>query len=266
MMMNQWQSTCSARPAALATSRTTVLWWLFVLSLWSYYCTMVATRVEGYRMQPLPSPPFLSTAALHGKGTHAAFTTTTTTSSRRGNSGSGRLVWLASSPKSSSDAVAVKDEPNKAKKNQDDSNKNKDEPVPFDYEVPDDAVVVIQPRAMRRLRELRMQQLKKDGNGSTADSASSSPYYLVLRMGVRSGGCSGMSYVMDFDTPEGIRADDDQVDVYEQDKIQCVVDSKSMLYLYGLQLDYSDELIGGGFKFYNPNAEESCGCGSSFGV
>ena len=72
-----------------------------------------------------------------------------------------------------------------------------------------------------------------------------------------------MSYVMDFADESSIQKDD-QVDVY--DKVQCVVDAKSMLYLYGLELDYSSELIGGGFQFYNPNAEESCGCGSSFSV
>merc|ERR1712176_985467 len=88
---------------------------------------------------------------------------------------------------------------------------------------------------------------------------------LILRMGVRSGGCNGMSYVMDFTTSDDIK-DDDQIDEYEADKIQCVVDSKSMLYLYGLVLDYSTELIGGGFKFFNPAAEETCGCGSSFNV
>lgn len=84
-------------------------------------------------------------------------------------------------------------------------------------------------------------------------------------MGVRSGGCSGMSYVMDFATSDDI-ADDDAVDDYEKLGVQCVVDAKSMLYLYGLELDFSHELIGGGFQFNNPNAEESCGCGSSFGV
>ena len=91
--------------------------------------------------------------------------------------------------------------------------------------------------------------------------------HLLLYGGVvRSGGCSGMSYVMDFCEAESIQEEEDQVDVYESEKIQCVVDSKSMLYLYGLELDYSTELIGGGFQFYNPNAEESCGCGSSFSV
>ena len=76
---------------------------------------------------------------------------------------------------------------------------------------------------------------------------------------------TGMSYVMDFAKSEDIQ-EDDVIDEYPGEQIQCVVDAKSMLYLYGLELDYSNELIGGGFKFYNPNAEESCGCGSSFAV
>ena len=130
------------------------------------------------------------------------------------------------------------------------------EEIPYDYEVPEDAIIHIKPLAMRRLRELRDQR-RKEGD---------SQEFLTLRMGVRSGGCSGMSYVMDFCSADSVNAEDDQIDTYEKDGIQCVVDSKSMLYLYGLQLDYSTELIGGGFKFFNPNAEESCGCGSSFGV
>lgn len=138
----------------------------------------------------------------------------------------------------------------------------------YDYEIPEDAVIHIKPSAMRRLRELRDQRQRDvssnsdDGNNDDHDDDD----YLILRMGVRSGGCSGMSYVMDFCTKDSIDLEEDQMDVYQQDKIKCVVDSKSMLYLYGLQLDYSTQLIGGGFKFYNPNAEESCGCGSSFGV
>ena len=73
------------------------------------------------------------------------------------------------------------------------------------------------------------------------------------------------SYNCFFVTEEDIQ-EDDEIDEYPQEKLKCVVDAKSMLYLYGLELDYSEELIGGGFKFFNPNAEESCGCGSSFGV
>ena len=120
----------------------------------------------------------------------------------------------------------------------------------IDYEQPEDAVIQIKPKAMKRLRELREKEQKD---------------MLVLRMGVRNGGCSGLSYVMDFSTEEQIE-EEDAVDEYPNENLKCVVDAKSMLYLYGLELDYSEELIGGGFKFFNPNAEESCGCGSSFGV
>ena len=120
------------------------------------------------------------------------------------------------------------------------------------YTPPEDAIIMIKEKAMDRLVELKQKQ--EDPN---------SP--LILRMGVRNGGCSGLSYVMDFSTEEEIQ-DEDEVDDYSQEGIKCVVDAKSLLYLYGLELDYSDDLIGGGFKFFNPNAEESCGCGSSFGV
>ena len=117
---------------------------------------------------------------------------------------------------------------------------------------PDDAVILVKPKAMTRLLELKAKQPNPKDT-------------LILRMGVRNGGCSGLSYSMDFSTEDAI-GEDDAVDEYPEYGVKCVVDAKSMLYLYGLQLDYSDELIGGGFKFFNPNAEESCGCGSSFGV
>ena len=86
---------------------------------------------------------------------------------------------------------------------------------------------------------------------------------LCLRVGVRQGGCSGMSYLMDFEQPSKIRHNDE---VYDYDGFKIVCDPKSMLYLYGLMLDYSDAMIGGGFQFTNPNAAQSCGCGKSFGV
>ena len=84
---------------------------------------------------------------------------------------------------------------------------------------------------------------------------------LCLRVGVRQGGCSGMSYMMDFADPSTIREDDEVFD-YDGFKVVCV--RKSILYLYGLMLDYSDALIGGGFQFTNPNATQTCGCGNSF--
>jgi len=84
---------------------------------------------------------------------------------------------------------------------------------------------------------------------------------LCLRVGVRQGGCSGMSYTMNFEDPSNIQPKDE---VFDYDGFKVVCDPKSMLYLYGLVLDYSNELIGGGFKFTNPNASQTCGCGSSF--
>lgn len=84
---------------------------------------------------------------------------------------------------------------------------------------------------------------------------------LLLRVGVRQGGCSGMSYTMDFITLEQIHEKDE---VYDYDGFRVVCDPKSLLYIYGMELDYSTSLIGGGFKFTNPNATQTCGCGSSF--
>ncbi|MBD2775509.1 iron-sulfur cluster assembly accessory protein [Iningainema tapete] len=86
---------------------------------------------------------------------------------------------------------------------------------------------------------------------------------LCLRVGVRQGGCSGMSYMMDFEETSKISAHDE---VFEYDGFKIVSDRKSLLYLYGLMLDYSDAMIGGGFQFTNPNASQTCGCGKSFGV
>ena len=88
----------------------------------------------------------------------------------------------------------------------------------------------------------------------------------MLRVGVRSGRCSGMSYTMDFISAGDIR-DDDEAYTYEPadaPSFQVVCDPKSLLYIYGMQLDFSTELIGGGFNFTNPNATQTCGCGSSF--
>ena len=73
-----------------------------------------------------------------------------------------------------------------------------------------------------------------------------------------------MSYVMDLTKSDDVDETDTVVDLDEN--MKCVIDPKSLMFLYGLRLDYSDELIGGGFQFDNPNAEESCGCGKSFGI
>ncbi len=82
-----------------------------------------------------------------------------------------------------------------------------------------------------------------------------------LRVEVKKGGCSGLSYKMDFDTD--MRAGDK---VFENNGQKLVVDSQSFLYLVGMTLDYSGGLNGKGFVFNNPNATKNCGCGSSFNV
>jgi iron-sulfur cluster assembly accessory protein len=81
----------------------------------------------------------------------------------------------------------------------------------------------------------------------------------ALRVAVVGGGCSGFSYQLDFDG-EG-RADDE---VIQYEGVQVRIDPTSAQYLRGLQIDYVQSLSGGGFKFVNPNATQTCGCGSSF--
>ena len=90
----------------------------------------------------------------------------------------------------------------------------------------------------------------------------------LLRVGVRSGGCSGMSYTMDFVPSSDIQKDDEGYNYSAPggDSFKVVCDPKSLLYIYGMQLDFSSDLIGGGFNFTNPNATQTCGCGSSFAV
>ena len=83
---------------------------------------------------------------------------------------------------------------------------------------------------------------------------------LGLRVGVDGGGCSGLQYALTFDEQH---ADDFCLD---QDGVALFVDPKSAGYLDGLTLDYVDALHGAGFKFINPNADRTCGCGSSFSV
>lgn len=80
-----------------------------------------------------------------------------------------------------------------------------------------------------------------------------------LRMGVKGGGCSGMSYSLEFDSEIGKH--DKQ---FEVDGVKVVVDAKSYLYLNGTTLDYVMQGLTGGFTFVNPNAKSSCGCGTSF--
>lgn len=89
---------------------------------------------------------------------------------------------------------------------------------------------------------------------------SKDPSYF-LRVGVVGGGCSGLSYKLDFDNEQ---KNTDQV--FENNEVKIVTDLKSLLYLVNTTLDFSDGLNGKGFQFINPNASRTCGCGESFGV
>ncbi len=82
---------------------------------------------------------------------------------------------------------------------------------------------------------------------------------LVVRIGVQGGGCSGLSYNLNFDTKTS-----EYDEVIEADGVKFVVDAKSAIFLKGTTLDYVTALMGGGFKFINPNATSTCGCGESF--
>ncbi len=89
--------------------------------------------------------------------------------------------------------------------------------------------------------------------------AQSLPDTVFLRMGVKGGGCSGMSYLLEFDSELGPHDKEFQID-----GIKVVCDKKSYLYLNGTTLDYVQQGLTGGFTFVNPNAKSSCGCGTSF--
>ena len=82
-----------------------------------------------------------------------------------------------------------------------------------------------------------------------------------VRVGVKSGGCSGLSYDLTFDKS---KAEEDKV--FEDNDIKIIVDKKSFLYLVGTTLEYSGGLNGKGFVFNNPNAQRTCGCGESFSL
>ena len=83
---------------------------------------------------------------------------------------------------------------------------------------------------------------------------------LGLRIGVKGGGCSGMSYVLSIDDAAPKQYDT----VLEQGGVKVLIDAKSQLYLDGTTIDYKSALMGGGFEFQNPQAKQSCGCGHSF--
>ena len=88
-----------------------------------------------------------------------------------------------------------------------------------------------------------------------------SPIQDFVRVGVKSGGCSGLSYDLTFD-----KTKTKQDRLFEDNKVKILVDKKSLLYLLGTTLEYSGGLNGKGFVFNNPNAQRTCGCGESFSL
>ena len=82
-----------------------------------------------------------------------------------------------------------------------------------------------------------------------------------IRLGVRTSGCSGMAYVLEFADTQ-----DEGDKVFEEHGVKVLVDAKSLLYLDGTELDYTREGLNEGFKFNNPNVKDACGCGESFNV
>ena len=87
------------------------------------------------------------------------------------------------------------------------------------------------------------------------------PADAFIRVGVEGGGCSGLTYKLEFDSE--VKPEDK---VFEDKGMKIVCDKKSFLYLIGTELDFSDGLNGKGFQFINPNASRTCGCGESFAV
>jgi iron-sulfur cluster assembly protein len=106
----------------------------------------------------------------------------------------------------------------------------------------------VTPNAVKRVRAI----LAKEGI---------SPEEGGLRLGVKGGGCSGMSYAIGFDARPR-----DNDNIFTFDGVRVFIDPKSFIYLRGMTLDYEESLIRQGFNFINPNSTRSCGCGSSFSV
>ena len=109
-------------------------------------------------------------------------------------------------------------------------------------------MIKVSETAKRKVIEL----MTEDGYNATTD---------YIRVGVKSGGCSGLSYDLKFDKDQ---KEDDKV--FEDNGVKIIVDKKSFLYLIGTTLEYSGGLNGTGFVFNNPNANRTCGCGESFSL
>lgn len=110
-----------------------------------------------------------------------------------------------------------------------------------------DEIIITEKAAQQALKIMEENNITGDGYG--------------LRVGVQGGGCSGLTYKLGFDAE--VKEGDT---ILEKDGLKLFVDAKSLFYLMGCTLDFSDGLNGKGFVFNNPNASKTCGCGESFGV
>jgi iron-sulfur cluster assembly protein len=108
-------------------------------------------------------------------------------------------------------------------------------------------MITVTEKAKKRIHDLRSESNYNDD--------------FFLRVGVESGGCSGLSYKLDFDNQ--VKDGDEVIDF---DGVRVVTDKRSVLYLFGTELDFTDGLNGKGFTFNNPNASRTCSCGESFAV
>jgi len=116
------------------------------------------------------------------------------------------------------------------------------------------------PDGVRRGNEKLLRLTSRAGT-KVSDLLGNEPSGSFLRVGISGGGCNGLSYKLKF--VKMAKKGDIMV---SSEGVETVVDSRSALYLRGTELDYSDALVGGGFKFSNPNARSSCSCGESFSV
>jgi iron-sulfur cluster assembly protein len=108
-------------------------------------------------------------------------------------------------------------------------------------------MIGLSPTAIAEVKRLKRKHLKSTGG--------------VLRIGIQSKGCAGLSYQLDF---AGTVSDGDRV--FDCEDIQVAVGQNNLSYVDGLTLDYAEDLMGGSFRFHNPNAHKTCSCGYSFAV
>ncbi|MTI21265.1 iron-sulfur cluster assembly accessory protein [Fulvivirga sp. RKSG066] len=108
-------------------------------------------------------------------------------------------------------------------------------------------MISVTEKAKNRIFELRKEEGKSENEN--------------IRVSVQGGGCSGLMYDLSFDANV-----EDSDEIFEDNGVKILVDKKSLLYLLGTKLDFSDGLNGKGFQFINPNASRTCGCGESFAV